>query len=490
MIGGFPGTDILHDGLDISNAVDNGDFHIQVPNLHRGFLDTPVAPGSGIVNLIQLAVGQQHGNRAQRRLHHAAGGAEDTARAGPLPHKAVEGFDLQVGKVNSLQTHQSGSLPGSQHRIHVPNPQGIFHLRPLHLELFGNAGHDGYMENVFRFHTDFIRQVALDQCAEHLLGRLAGGQMGQLVGVVVLHMLDPTRTAGGQHGQHAAVLQPVNQLRALLHDGNVGREIGIVGIATQSLHGCGNFAGDICSGFQAKLLAEGILDGRSHLPDYGLLRVIQCIHNPLYGALFRQRRHGTDLDALAAVDAGSGGQGHILLGAGITVTGFGIGVHLVNANLLHLVADCDAAAAGNALVHVANHGRAGGIHSSARHISHFRVDLKQMRDLLEPAVTAGLLAGQAVIGMDAENLRQPLPAVSLHCRGVGAHHHAIPCFIPAGAANDGFAVLFQLHGADAAGPGGGQALEIAQGGNLNPGASGSRQNGRASGAGYFFVING
>ena len=233
-----------------------------------------------------------------------------------------------------------------------------------------------------------------------------------------------------------------------------------------------------------------MLDGRGHLPDHGLFGVVQGIHHPLYLALFRQGGYGADLDALTAVDTGGGGQGHILLGAGITVTGFRMGVHLVNANLLHLVADCDAAAAGNALVHVAHHGRAGGVHTSARHLPHLGVDFKQVADLLEPAVTAGLLAGQTVVGMDAENLRQPLPAVSLHRRGVGAHHHAVPCFVPAGTADYGFSVLLQLHRADAAGTGGGQALEIAQCGNLNPGASGSRQNGSASGAGYLFVING
>ena len=77
----------------------------------------------------------------------------------------------------------------------------------------------------------FLREVALDGGAHHLLRGLAGGDVRQQLGVVDLRVLDPRRAAGGEQGQLLPLLDPLHQLRALLHDREVGGEVRVEDLA-------------------------------------------------------------------------------------------------------------------------------------------------------------------------------------------------------------------------------------------------------------------
>ncbi len=64
------------------------------------------------------------------------------------------------------------------------------------------------------FDAHLLGVVGLGQRAEHLLRRLAGGEVGQHVGIEVLHVVDPARGAAGEHGQgHLLACRPSAFLR-------------------------------------------------------------------------------------------------------------------------------------------------------------------------------------------------------------------------------------------------------------------------------------
>lgn len=90
------------------------------------------------------------------------------------------------------------------------------------LELLAGAGHDGDGVDVL------ARELLADERAEHRHRAAAGAHLGHEVRVAVLHVLDPAGAAGGEHRQLRARFDLLEKLRRLLHDREVGREVGVV----------------------------------------------------------------------------------------------------------------------------------------------------------------------------------------------------------------------------------------------------------------------
>ena len=188
------------------------------------------------------------------------------------------------------------------------------------------------------------------------MGGLAAGQVRQEVGVIGLAVLDPAGRAGGDHRQHAAGLDALHELVGLFHDGQVRAEVGVEDLVeAQAPEGAGHLAGDGGAHRDAEFLAEGGADGGSGLHDDVLARIGQGRPNLRGVVLLMQGAHGAGRDALAAVDAG-----HVveLQAPGGLDGGLEAAHHRADdADLLHLLADGDAAAAQDALVVVADDGR-------------------------------------------------------------------------------------------------------------------------------------
>ena len=51
--------------------------------------------------------------------------------------------------------------------------------------------------------------------------------MREQIRIIILGKLDPAGGAGGDHGQHAAVFHPLDQLVGLFDNGHVGAEVGV-----------------------------------------------------------------------------------------------------------------------------------------------------------------------------------------------------------------------------------------------------------------------
>ena len=73
---------------------------------------------------------------------------------------------------------------------------------------------------------------------------------------MLFRIVDPARTTGSEHGQRAAVSDPIQQLRAFLHDDDVGGKVGIVHrVKAQTAQSCGHLALHIGADGKAEFLA-------------------------------------------------------------------------------------------------------------------------------------------------------------------------------------------------------------------------------------------
>ena len=152
--------------------------------------------------------------------------------------------------------------------------------------------------------------------------------------------------------------ETLQQLRTLLHNGQVGTEIGVEHMVEAQLTQCGDHpAGDQRARLQAELLTQGGTHRRSGLHHYGLLRVTQGTNDLIGVVHLGECTGGADRDALPAVGAGRILQIHL---EGRSHHRHEAAVHRrEGTHRLHLVAHHLTAAAHDALIHIADDGGGG-----------------------------------------------------------------------------------------------------------------------------------
>jgi hypothetical protein len=303
------------------------------------------------LELAEVLAGEQEVGAAQRGFHDATGRAEELARAAAFAQRRVRALGLEGIELQAAHADHARELAGGQDRVDVG--AGLaFHLGALRLELLGRARHDRDDVDVFWILAEFLRPVALDDRAEHLLRALAAREVGDQVGIELLDELDPTRRAAGHHRQRAAALDALHELAALFHDREVGGEARVEDVVdAEATQGGDEHAVDVLAGADAELFGQRDRDRGCVLRDDGLVRVEQRVGDAVEVAAFAQCAGRADHDALPAVDAGRDVEALLECGADGRL---GAAADEVDrADALDLFADPHAAAAEDALLGVA-----------------------------------------------------------------------------------------------------------------------------------------
>ena len=100
----------------------------------------------------------------------------------------------------------------------------------------------------------------------------------------LFHMLDPAGAAGGEHGELCTGLHLLQELGTLLHDGEVGGEVGVIhNVNAQTAKSRDNLAGYGLGCGHAELLSKSHTDRRGKLNHHTLVRIVD--HAPHLGNL-------------------------------------------------------------------------------------------------------------------------------------------------------------------------------------------------------------
>ena len=199
--------DAVQHPLDVVQAGGHADPDGLAGQLVAGLLDSLHAADLFVLQRGHARAGELLHHGAQGGLHDAAGGAEDGGRAGG---DAQHGIERPVGQVLEEQAglgDHAAQLPGGEGHVHRHAAVGQPLLFPQYLVLLGGAGHDGHHEDVLGIDARLLGVVGLDQGAEHLLGGLAGGDVVEHVGGVLLQIPHPAGGAGGDEGEGAAAVE-------------------------------------------------------------------------------------------------------------------------------------------------------------------------------------------------------------------------------------------------------------------------------------------
>ena len=302
----------------------------------------------------------------------------------------------------------------------------------------------------------------------------------------MLAVLDPSGRAGGEHGQGAAVLDAVDQLGGLFHDGQVSSEVGIEDLVeAQALQGLSHLAGHAGADGHAELFAQSHADSGSGLHDHDLLRIVDGGPDLVGVVLFLQGADGAGVDALAAEDAV--GLQDVLVEGGSDL-GLEAALNRTDgADLLHLTAGSQAAAAQDALVGIAHDGGREGVQGVLDVGALEAVLIRAQLDgqLLQLAVLAAD-AGEALALVVGQDQFQHGLAGRADSGGVGLDDHALGHRHHTGSGQGAGAHVHHTHtaGADLV-----DVLQVAQGGNMDVGLTGSFQDGRTGRNADLHAIN-
>ena len=224
--------------------------------------------------------------------------------------------------------------------------------------------------------------------------------MLKLVGIIGLAEVDPAGRAGGNHRKSAAVFHSVEKLGALLHDGEVGAEVGVIDLLeAEAAERRDHFSGDGGSYLHSEFLAEGGADCGSGL-DYNVATESHCLVHLVNFGFEHQRAGGANAYALSAEYAGGFAERTV---SGRTDDGVEATVlEAENAEPVGVFASCDAASAKNTFAGVADYGRVelvngdGGLFA----LEHSGSCAGELRDVekLTAAVFVTLLAVNGVVG--------------------------------------------------------------------------------------------
>ena len=295
----------------VAQPVCHGDANLGVIDIGHGFLPAVQAAHVGKEVGIGVLARHQVIGRAHGGLHHAARGAKDHTRACAKAQRRIERLLGQRLHAHVARADHAHHLAHRQRNVHVGRTALAHHARQRTLGLLGRARHHGHHEQALGLHAQHLGVVGLGNSAEHLLRRLGRGQTVDKLRIARLHKAHPARAAARKHGPAATVTlalgdgaQALEQLGALLHNGEVGREIGVEHVlkanaaqrASQALDGS-------LLARNAELLAPGATHGRRNLHQHDFVGIGESIEHGLGIVALAQCARRTMCNALAARDA-------------------------------------------------------------------------------------------------------------------------------------------------------------------------------------------
>ena len=140
-----------------------------------------------------LLAGELEIYRTKGSFHNAAGNAEDHAGTGVVAHDVlIPVFLGQTPEHDTASADHPRQLSGGKNCIHILETVHLL-LFSFLLKLLRNAGHDGNHKDILGIHMILLCPPGLQDRALHLVRRLAAGQMGKQVPVIILGIVYPSR---------------------------------------------------------------------------------------------------------------------------------------------------------------------------------------------------------------------------------------------------------------------------------------------------------
>ena len=421
----FAACDLIHNKLCVSCTACNSNLDLKTCDVVGSFLKSLGTSYLVELDRIVILAGENVVSGSESRLHNTAGSAEDNCRTGVYTKRIVKLF---VGKRSELKTgslDHAGKLTGGESNVNVCDAFACCgHIISLYLKLLSGTGHNGYYKDILGVVAHLVCPVGLDERAAHLLRRLAGGEVTDELGVVVLAELDPSGRAGGDHRKGAAVLYSVKKLGSLFNDGKVCCGVGVKYLfKADSAQSRNHLALYVSADRHTEALTESCTDRRSGLHYNVLGRIGESIPYLVGIVLLNESAGRTYSGTLTAGDTGSRAEIHV---EGLTDAGVDTTVVSTDYGYVLLVTNSYTSTAENTLVVISYEvgGRIVKLIGGLEAVECVLINTVLTAELLELAVGASYAGKTAHIVGGEDELKSGLTSRSYLC-GIGLDLHTL-----------------------------------------------------------------
>ena len=168
-----------------------GNVYFRTVYVVSSFFNTVRTSYGGKFHVIERFTRKRFYRGTESGFHNAARCAEYYACARVFAERRIVIGIGKFGKQYALCLNHFCEFSCGENRVYIFATRGSLIVTVL-FELFGNARHNRYDVQFRRIYAEFFGIIGLYGCAEHLLRRFTGGDIGDKFGIVIFHKSYPT----------------------------------------------------------------------------------------------------------------------------------------------------------------------------------------------------------------------------------------------------------------------------------------------------------
>ena len=188
---------LIHNFSRIGKTTGYTDLDFGSLIIYRKLFDTFFSTDTALCDLVHRFLAVIVGQATKHCLSHTTGHTEDHAAAGTKSKRHITCFRFKNCKIKTEVIDHTKQLCGRNYNIGILFSLGIA-VRANGFCLLRSTRHDGNHHGFLALCMFRITEILFDDCGKHSLRGTAGGQVRNIIFVLIGYEFDPCRTAGSQ----------------------------------------------------------------------------------------------------------------------------------------------------------------------------------------------------------------------------------------------------------------------------------------------------
>ena len=188
---------LIHNFSRIGKTTGYTDLDFGSLIIYRELFDTFFSTDTAFCDLMHRFFAVVIGQATKHCLSHTTGYTEDHTAAGTKSKRHITGFRFEKREFDTKVVDHTKQLCGCDNDICILFSLGKT-IRTNSFRLLRSTWHDGNHNSFLPLCMLRITEILFDDCGKHSLRRTAGGQVRNIIFVLIGYEFDPCRTAGSQ----------------------------------------------------------------------------------------------------------------------------------------------------------------------------------------------------------------------------------------------------------------------------------------------------
>ena len=188
---------LIHNFSRIGKTTCHADLHFGSLVIYREFFDAFFSTDTALCDLMHRFFAVIVGQTTKHRFRYTTGYTEDHSTTGTKSKWHITCFRFKNCEIKAEVVDHTKQFCSCNYNIGILFSLGKA-VRANGFCFLGGTRHDGNHHGFLALRMFRITEILFDDCGKHSLRRTAGGQVRNIVFVLIGYEFDPCRTAGSQ----------------------------------------------------------------------------------------------------------------------------------------------------------------------------------------------------------------------------------------------------------------------------------------------------